>query len=342
LANRRLILGAVLVVVIIVVLAGGTAYYLTLPPARTSGLNTCTGTKNYSGTVENDTGVPVTGAVVSLAATYPNVGTNVSVTTAANGSWRATVSDLCAYTAKVYWQSAVNSPLLAQQANLTASSTFAVHVSWENVTLALLSEFPHDATANVTVSIPPGFSFFVEANSTGSIPLGFLEQDAAGTPGTSFSMNSGSEVQTGALPYAVIRPAARAYRVEDLNGNSVVYAVPQLEATFGSTGITDPLTMAGAIAQVQARGGMPYYQVASHGGQTVHLNVTNATHLLTGQTTDVFGVWLQTYVSVPTNSTLELGLSVELVNSTNRNQCFVIDPEGPQIHTWYYGAGACP
>ncbi len=343
-ASRRILVAAILVVVIIVVLAAVTAYYLTLPPSRTGPVttNTCTGTKAYSGVVQNDTAVPVAGAVVSLKATPPNLGTNATATTDANGAWSATVSSGCAYTAVVYWQSSVNSPILARQSNLSTPSTVSVHVSWQNVNLTLLEEFPHSANANVTVTTPLGFSFFVEANSTGSIPLGFLQTDAAGSPGYGFSQTNVSGVDTGSLPWAIIWPAARAYQVRDMNGNSVVYAVPVLSALFQGENITDALTMANAIAQVQARGGNPYHQVAAHGTATATYNVTNATHVFTAATVGVFGVSLETFVSVPTNSTLELGLSVQLLNTTNRVQCYVVDPEGPQVHTWYYGPGACP
>lgn len=344
-ANRRMLLAAVLVVVVVIVLAGVAVYYLTLPPGRGGpplSTSTCTGTAVYNGTVWNDTQVPVQGAVVSLAATLPNTGTYANVTTGGNGTWSATVSGVCPYTARVYWQSAVDSPLLAEAVNVTASWTTQVHVSWENVTLTLMSEFPHTADAPVTVSVPLGFAFFVQANRTGSIPLGFLEQDASGNHGYHFTQDNSSSVYTGLAPYAVIRPAARAYRVEDMNGSSVVYAVPRLKALFGSVGITDPLDMTGAIAQVQARGEIPYVQVAPHGSDGRSYNVTNVTHMLVGETTGVLGVSLLTYVTVPANSTAELGIRVEITNTTNRTQCYVVDPEGPHIHTWYYGVGACP
>ncbi len=343
-ANRRIVLTLVLVVAILVVLAGVAVYYLTLPPSGggTPGTtSTCSGSKAYSGVVENTTGTNVQGAVVSLAATPPNTGTFANATTDANGAWSATVSGVCAYTAHVYWQSPVNSPLLAERVNVSATSTFDVNVSWENVTLTVLAEFPHSTSANVTVAVPDGFTFFVEANSTGSIPLGFLQTDPAGSPGYGFSSN-GSFGVTGTLPLAVIRPAARAYRVVDMNGNSVVYAVPRLQAGFGTMGITDPLTMTAAIAQVQARGGIPYVQVASHGSVSIPLNVTNQTHVLAGTTSGVFGSSLDTFVTLYTNTTAQLGLRATFVNSTNRIQCFVLDQEGVQIHTWSYGAGACP
>lgn len=345
LANRRMILTLVLVVVILVILAGATAYYLTLPPGKggTPGLtSTCTGSKTYSGLVENTTGAAVQGAVVSLAATPPNFGTYANATTDASGAWSASVSSVCAYTARVFWQSAVNSPLLAQRSNLAATSTFDVNVSWANVTLTVLEEFPHASNANVTATIPAGFTFFVEANSTGSIPLGFLQTDATGSPGYGFYDNSSDLKVDGGLPYGIIRPAARAYRVVDLNGNSVVYAVPLLQAFFGSAGITDPLNMTAAIAQVQARGGIPYVQVAAHGTFSLPLNVTNQTHVFAGLTTGVFGVSLEAFVTLYTNSTAQLGLRATFTNTTNRTQCFVLDQEGVQIHTWAYGAGACP
>lgn len=345
LANRRMLLSLVVIVAVLLIIAGAAAYYLTLPPAGSGtpgSKSTCTGTKTYSGLVANTSGVPVQGAVVSLAATPPNSGTYANATSDSGGAWSATVSSVCAYTARVYWQSPVNSPLLAQQANISATSDFAVNVSWVNVTLTVLAEFPHSASANVTVAIPLGFTFFVEANSSGSIPLGFLQTDAAGSPGYGFLDNTSSSVNTGSVPYAIIRPAARAYRVVDLNGNSVVYAVPRLQSTLGSLDTTDPLTMAAAIAQVQARGGNPYYQVAAHGGTSIPLNVTNETHVFAGQTTGVFGLSLETYVTLYTNGTAQLGLRVDLINTTNRNQCYVIDQEGVQIHTWSYGPGACP
>ncbi len=342
-ADRRVILTLVLVVAILVIVAGVAAYYLTLPPSGTPGTtSTCSGRKAYSGVVENTTGASVQGAVVSLAATPPNAGTYANATTDANGAWSATVSSVCAYTAHVYWQSPVNSPLLAERVNVSPTSTFDVNVSWENVTLTVLAEFPHTGTANVSVTIPAGFTFFVEANSTGSIPLGFLQTDAAGSPGYGFSSNDTGLNSTHGLPYAIIRPAARAYRVVDLNGNSVVYAVPLLDALLGSTGSTDPLNMTAAIAQVQARGGIPYVQVASHGSISLPLNVTNQTHVLAGITNGVFGVSLEAFVTLYTNSTAQLGLRATFTNTTNRVQCFVLDQEGVQIHTWSYGPGACP
>ncbi len=342
-ADRRVILTLVLVVAILVIVAGVAAYYLTLPPSGTPGTtSTCSGSKAYSGVVENTTGASVQGAVVSLVATPPNAGTYANATTDANGAWSATVSSVCAYTAHVYWQSPVNSPLLAERVNLSPTSTFEVNVSWENVTLTVLAEFPHTATANVSVTIPAGFTFFVEANSTGSIPLGFLQTDAAGSPGYGFSANNTSDSMDGALPYAVIRPAARAYHVVDLNGNSVVYAVPLLESGFGGANILDPLNMTAAIAQVQARGGIPYVQVASHGSISLPLNVTNQTHVLAGVTNGVFGVSLEAFVTLHTNSTAQLDLRATFTNPTNRVQCFVLDQEGVQIHTWSYGPGACP
>lgn len=340
-----MILSLVVIVAVLLIIAGAAAYYLTLPPAgsgKPGSTSTCTGAKTYSGLIQNTTGVAVQGAVVSLAATPPNTGTYANATTDASGSWSATVSSVCAYSARVYWQSPVNSPLLARQVNVSAASTFAVNVSWQNVTLTLLAEFPHSASANVTVSIPLGFIFFVEANSSGSIPLGFLQTDAAGSPGYGFYANDSSSSSTGSLPYAIIRPGARAYRVVDLNGNSVVYAVPLLQASYGSEGITDPLTMAAGIAQVQARGGNPYVQVAAHVSTSIPLNVTNETHVFAGETTGVFGLSLETFVTVYTNSTAQLGLRVDLINTTNRTQCYVIDQEGVQIHTWSYGPGTCP
>lgn len=340
--NRRVMYGLVLVVAIVIVVAAVSAYYLTLPRAGTPGpTSTCAGTKTYSGVVQNTTGTGVQGAVVSLAATAPNTGTHGNATTDANGAWSASVSGVCAYTAHVYWQSTVNSPLLAEQANVSATSSFDVNVSWENVTVTVLAEFPHTSTANVSVAVPDGFTFFVEASSNGSIPLGFLQTDAAGSPGYGFSSN-GSFGVTGTLPLAVIRPAARAYRVVDMNGNSVVYAVPRLEAALGTMGITDPLSMSTAIAQVQARGGIPYVQVAAHGSVSIPLNVTNQTHVFAGTTTGVFGISLDAFVTLYANSTAQLGLRATFVNSTNRMQCYVLDQEGVQIHTWSYGPGACP
>ena len=291
--------------------------------------------------VENETAVPIQGAVISLAATPPNVGTTANVTTDASGAWSATVAAVCAYTARVYWQSASDGPLLAETVNVSTPSSTTVHVAWQTVILTLSFEFPHSANASVSEFIPDGFSFFVEANHSGSIPLGFLPIDASGSPGYPFSMN-GSLSETGGTPYETIRPAARAYRVQDLYGNSAVYAVPWLQASFGSASVADPLGMAAAVARVQARGSNPYVQVSPHGGTTIPFSVTNASHLWVGSTTGIFGVTLEDYVTVRTNSTLTLGLAVLLVNTTNATQCYVVDPEAAQIHSWYFGDGSCP
>lgn len=343
-ANRQLVLGLVLATAVLVILAGVTVYDLTRPPEQGGTppvTSTCAGSGVYSGTVVNETGVGVPGAVVFLAATPPNVGTNATVPTDANGSWSANVSAGCAYTATAYWQSVADGPLLAKAVNVTASSTLEARVSWMNVTLTLISEFPHDANASVQAMVPEGFGFFVQANATGDIPLGFLPKDASGHAGYNFSEDGGFS-STGTQPFQVIRPAARAYRVQDVNGDSVVYAVPRLLASLGTVGASDPINMTAAIAQVQAQGGDPYLQLAPRGSMTLPFNITNATHLRVGVTAGIFGVALETYVTVRTNSTLQLGLRVQLVNTTNRTQCYIVTAEGASIHTWHYGVGACP
>ena len=343
-ARRPFVLASVLAIAVVVVVAGAAVLHLTRPPAETGPppvTSACTGSLVYAGTVENDTGAGVQGAVVSLAATPPNWGTNATVPTDANGSWSANVSAGCAYTAAVYWQSAADGPLLARAANVTVSSRLTVHVRWTNVTLTLLSEFPHDADASVKVTVPDGFRFFVQANVTGAIPLGFLPPDGSGHAGYAFSEAAGF-ASTGTQPFQVVRPAARAYRVQDVNGDSVVYAVPRLSAWLGTVGATDPLNRTAAVTQAQAQGGNPYWQVAAHGAVTFPFNVTNATHFRVGATPGILGTTLEVYITVATNSTLQLGLQLQLVNPTNRTQCFVVMAEGVSIHTWAFGVGACP
>lgn len=338
--NRsRLILGVVLAVVIIVILAAVAVFYL--GPLGPAGTGACSGTQAYSGTVTNDTGVGVAGVVVGLAATLPKIGTNATVTTAANGAWSATLSGVCAYTARYFWQSATDGPRLAVASTLAHSSTQTVHVSWMTADLTLLAEYPQDANATVDITIPQGLSFFVDANATGSIATGFLNHDDVGNPGYNFTTPS-AMAMNGTAPWAIVYRNATAYRVQDENGNSLVYAVPSAAGTWGRTSTVDALNRTAAIALTLAAGGIPYVQVAGRGSLTTPYNVTNATHELVGTVGTFFGSSLQDFVTVRTNTTLYLRADLTLTNTQNRNACFVVAREGPVIHAWYYSLGNCP
>ena len=342
-ARPRFVLAVVLAVVIIIVLAGATAYYLSLPPAGSGTPSTaCSGTKAYSGTVSNATGVGVVGIVVQLNVAAPNSGTNTTATTGASGAWSATLSGVCAYNVRYFWRSASSGPRLATATGLSAVSTQTVHVAWLEVNLPLLSEFSHDGNASVSVTLPQGLSFFVDANATGSIATGFLPQDSAGNPGYNFTLPTFQQAN-GTAPFALYYPNATVYRVQDENGNSLVYAAPNAPQPLQtSSDITDPLNMTAAIADVLAAGGVPYVQVAGRSARMTPFNVTNATHALVGTVGTFYGSSLWDYVTVRTNSTLYLSVDLTLTNTANRNACFAVDPDGSAIHAWYYGLGNCP
>ncbi len=342
-ARTRTILAIVLVVVIIIILAGATAYYLSLPPAGKGTPGTaCSGTKAYSGTVTNETGVGVPGVVVQLNVAAPNSGTNTSATTGSSGTWSASLSGVCAYNARYFWQSAALGPRLASTTGLTASSSKTVNISWQTANLNLLLEYPHDANATVNVTLPLGLSFFVDANVTGSLATGFLPQDAQGNPGYNFTVTT-AESTWGTAPFAVVYPNATVYHVEDENGNSVVYATPSaLVTTLGTLNAVDPLNRTAAIADVQAAGGNPYVQVPGRSSTTSTVNITNATHELLGSVGTFYGSSLQDYVTVRTNSTLYLRVVTTLVDPANQRACFVVDTESATVHAWFYGIGTCP
>jgi len=332
----------VLAVVIVVILAAATAYYLSQPGPGPGPTGTaCSGTKAYSGTVSNDTGAGVASVVVKLAATPPNVGTNATVTTASNGAWSATLSGVCAYDARFYWQSASVGPRLASASGLGASSTQAVHVSWQTADLNLLNEFPHDSNASVSITIPDGLSFFVDANASGSIATGFLPTDEAGNAGYNFTV-SGGVTANGTSPFVLLYHNATVYRVQDANGNFVVYATPSPTGTFGTASAVDPLNMTTAISNLQAQAIVPYVQVAGRSTSTTTVNVTNETHELLGDIGTFFGSSLQDFVTVRTNTTLFLRMDLTITNALNRSQCYVVDLEGPVAHAWFYGVGNCP
>ncbi len=341
-ARSRTVLAIVLVVVILVVLAAATAYYLSLPPSGGTSGTACSGTKAYSGTVSNATGVGVPGVVVRLTVAAPNAGTATTATTGSGGTWSAALSGVCAYDARYFWQSATLGPRLATTTGLAATSVQTVQVAWATAPLNLLYEFPDDANASVSVSLADGLPFFVQANATGSVPTGFLPTDAAGNPGYNFTV-SGFTRMNGTSPFAIYYPTAVVYRVQDENGNSVVYATPgTLQASLSGVSAVDPLNRTAAIAEVQAAGGIPYIQVAGRGTVTTPFNVTNATHALLGTVGTFYGSSLQDYVTVRTNSTLYLGVDLTLRNTSNRNACFVVDAPGSVVHAWYYALGTCP
>ena len=342
-ARSRTVLALVLAVVILVILAAATAYYVSLPPSGGAISGTaCSGTKAYSGTVSNATGVGVPGVVVQLSVAAPNSGTPATATTGSGGTWSASLSGVCTYNARYFWQSATLGPRLASASALSASSSQTVHVAWQTVPVNLLNEYPNDASATVTVSMPDGLPLFVQANATGSIATGFLPTDAKGNPGYNITV-SGFTRNNGSSPYVIYFPTAVVYRVQDENGNSVVYATPgTLQSMLSSQSVVDPLNMTAAIADVQAAGRIPNVQVAGHGTLTVPFNVTNATHALLGTVGTFYGSALQDYVTIRTNSTLYLGVDLTLKNTSNRNACFVVDAEGSVIHAWYYAIGNCP
>ncbi len=338
--NRsRLILGIVLAVVIIVILAAVAVFYL--GPLGPAGTGACSGTQAYSGTVTNDTGIGVAGVVVGLAATLPKVGTNATVTTTANGAWSATLSGVCAYTARYFWQSASAGPRLAVASNLDRTSTQTVHVSWMTADLTLLAEYSHDANATIDITVPQGLSFFVDANASGSIATGFLDHDDVGNPGYNFTAPS-AMAMNGTAPWAVVYRNATAYRIQDENGNGLVYAAPSAAGTWATMTTVDALNRTAAIADSQNRGLVPYVQVPGRTTSTIPYNVTNVSHELVGTVGTFFGSALQDFVTVRTNSTLYLRADLTLVNSANRSQCYVVDAQGAVLHVWFYGTGNCP
>ncbi len=341
-AQSRSVLAVVLAVVIILILAGATAFFLSQPPAPAGGGTACSGTKTYSGTVSNDTAVGVPGVVVQLNVAAPNSGTNTTATTGSGGTWSASLSGVCTYNVRYFWQSAGLGPRLATASGLSATSTQTVHVSWETADLNLLVEFPHDANTTVNVTVPQGLGFFVDANATGSIATGFLPTDEAGNAGYNFSVPAALAIG-GTAPFAVIYPNATVYHVEDENGNSVVYAMPNpAVTTLWSGNVTDPLNMTAAIANVLAAGGNPYVQVPGRSSSSSTVNVTNVTHELVGTVGTFFGSSLFDYVTVRTNSTLYLRTDLTLTDPGNQRACFVVDAEGSVVHAWFYGIGTCP
>jgi hypothetical protein len=343
LARTRTILAIVLAVVIIIILAGATAYYLSLPPAGPGPSGTaCSGTKAYSGTVTNATGVGVPGVVVQLGVAAPNSGVNTTATTGSDGAWSASVSGVCAYNLRYFWQSASAGPRLATHPAAGASSTQTVNVSWQIADLSLLAEFPHDANATVNVTLPQGLAFFVDANTTGSITTAFLPRDATGNPGYNFTV-PGLTYLNGTAPFALVYPNATVYAVEDENGNHVTYAVPNAAFSgFSQENATDALNMTAAIANVLGAGGVPYVQVPGRSSSASAVNITNTTHALVGTVGTFFGSSLQDFITVRTNSTLFLRTDWTLTNPANQRACFVVDAEGPVVHAWFYGIGPCP
>ena len=341
-ARPRFVLAVVLAVVIIIILAAATAYYLSQPPAGGGPSGTaCSGTKTYSGTVSNDTAVGVAGVVVQLNVAPPNSGTNTTATTGASGTWSATLSGVCAYNVRYYWQSTSVGPRLASATGLSATSTQTVHVAWQTANLNLLNEFPHDGNATVAVTVPLGLSFFVDANATGSIATGFLPRDASGNAGYNFT-TSVELTANGTMPFALVYENATVYRVGDENGNSVVYAAPSTAGAFSTANATDALNMTAAITLLQGQGLVPYVQVPGRSSTTSTTNITNATHESVGTVGAFFGASLQDFITVRTNTTLFLRTDLTLTNTANQRACFVVDTEGPVVHAWFYGVGTCP
>ncbi len=341
---RKSYLAAVIGVVIIVILAAVTIYALTRSspsPGPTS--KACAGTATYNGVVKDQAGAALGGVVVSLSAAPPYTGMNATVTTDASGAWSASLSGTCPYQGTLYWQSASQGPRLATVAGLNPTSSLGVNVSRTLVSLQLVKEFPNSAGLNISLHLPD-LTFSVTAFYSGSIPLAFLPRNEVGDYAVNFTMPSWMNA-SGVAPYSLNYSGAMAYRVQDMNGNWVVYATPAAGGAFSVGNAAEYLNMTQAIADAQANLTNPYVQVGARSTVTHTWNVTNATHVGTGIVAWAYQVPLEGFFSINnlSNPNVYASAEVPLKNPAGGNICFVVwAPEAINAHAWYYGAGKCP
>ncbi|MEM0272853.1 MAG: hypothetical protein QW514_09970 [Thermoprotei archaeon] len=232
-----------------------------------------------------------------------------------------------------------NGPEILYVHNIPQQSTNNVPVWVNGEHVNLLYEFPNTPNATIGVEMSTSLMFSANAQVNGGIQTGFLGVNYAGYIGTTLTLGSGWSFSA-SKPYVLYYEAGMAYKVEDINGNSVIYVQSFTTSNPQSNYTSDYLTMSQAISRDEAQGIYPYEQIIPTGTFTFYKTFNGTITLDSQVSVTAFDVTLSTEVSVAQGS--QLTISYSITNNSPYYQCHVIYSEGPEVHVWYYGQGQCP
>ncbi len=301
----------------------------------------CSGNVTYTGTVFDEGGNRLWGVVVYLYTTYPYSGPTGTATTNSNGAWSITIgAGDCPYNAKFYWRSKSNGPLMLVATSIPQPSSYTVPVWQQLVALDMIHEFPNDPTVEIAFTISTTVTVSVAASISGNVQTGFLGVNAAGKVGTDSTFALSFTSDHYAPPYHIFYPTATVFKVQDVSGNTLVYALGYSDVWGQTAADSEYLSMYGAIDRDHAAGSYPYVQVAPNGHDTTTRSLSQTTTLDQELGVTVFGVTLTLDTSVSAGTTQSV--SITLWNSSSSNACFAIYNQGMVVHAWLYGYVTCP
>lgn len=311
-------------------------------------------TGTFSGLVKDMGGYGLPGVVVYIIGhrqAVPPCQDALSAVTDGTGHWRVTGKVNQFNSVSLYWQSASNGPYLSNPGNIQpgTSYTWQVHVWRADINENLLDEFPNDPNGHTQISFTTSTSIQVSVNAklSGNVQAGFLGVDVAGSVGTTITMQQ-QVTESFSSPYEVYKVLGEIIRVQDANGNYIVYAVPYSSSLFQTAGITDYLTMNEGINRDSMAGIYPYLQVAPSGSSTFTYTFSQEVNMDLSVGITIGGSFLGLSASVTltidfsTTSGTSQSVALQVTNPTTGNACYVVFQEGMEIHAWFYGNGNCP
>ncbi|PSO07504.1 hypothetical protein B9Q04_10550 [Candidatus Marsarchaeota G2 archaeon BE_D] len=298
----------------------------------------CSGQLTYSGVVYNEEGQGLGGVWVHLVAIYPYTGSGGYAETDSTGHWSLTTT-ACPYNAYYYWQSYTNGPEIAVVNDVGQTSTVTVPVWEQPENIYLLYEFPDSTNVTVSVDLTANLEVSVNAQISGSISDGFLGTAADGSVGTTEVLEAGFQ-EYGSIPYATYIQKGNSFKVEDVNGNTIIYVQGYTTSQPSSENVKDYLSMAQGISEAQAKGQNPYITIAGDHTQTYQGTLSNTVVMDSQVSVSAFGVTLTTEMGVQSGTTLTVSFTIQ--NNSPYDQCYVVYYEGLEVHVWYYGQGVCP
>jgi len=278
------------------------------------------------------------GVWVHLVAVYPFTGSGGYAETDSTGHWSLTTTS-CVYNAYYYWQSYTNGPEIAVVKGIGQTSTVTVPVWEQPENIYLLYEFPDSTNVTVSINLTANLEVSVNAQISGGISDGFLGTAADGSVGTTEVLQPGFQ-EYGNTPYGTYIQGVNSFKVEDVNGNTIIYVQAYTTRLPSTDNVKEYMSMAQGISEAQAKGEDPYVTIAGDHNQTYLLPLTATVVMDPQSSVSAFGATLTTEMGVQSGTTLSV--SVTIHNSSPYDQCYVIYQEGLEVHVWYYGQGVCP
>jgi len=201
---------------------------------------------------------------------------------------------------------------------------------WEQPeNICLLYEFPDSTNVTVSINLTANLEVSVNAQTSGGISYGFLGRAADGSASRTEVLEAGFQ-EYGSTPYEAYIQSVNSFKVEDVNGNTIIYVQGYTTSQPSADNVKDYSSMAQDISDAQAKGQSPYVTIAGDHNQTYLLPLTTTVVMDPQVSVSAFRATLTTEMGAQRSTTLTVSVTVH--NTSPYDRSYVVHYEGLEVH----------